>query len=1252
MPRSIKIAVALAAVAAALSGIRPLPATGRATNLGPGGLAETTLQQVAPAGQLDAALPTSLRFNHIGIDQGLSQSVVNCILQDRLGFLWIGTQDGLNRYDGHGVRIFRPNPDDPNSISDNWINALFQDRQGYLWIGTNHGLNRYDPQTGAFARYLHDPANPQSLVGNTVQVIFEDSLNRLWVGTDEGLDRFSNSRDGFIHYYTETFLPPDISSNNITAIYEDLQGSVWFGTATGGLNRYIRGVDGFIPYTHDPYNNSSLSSNTVNAIQGDSNGLLWIATDRGLDLLDPEVRHVSHYRHSSAVSSSLSDNNVQSLYIDHAGNVWVGTNAGLDLFERRTRQFIHYHHEPGNEHSLSANAISAIIEDSAGVVWIGTFGGGLNAYDHSQDRFTTYSHQPNNPNSLSGNIVFPIYCDPAGIIWIGTFGDGLNRFDPQTGVFTRYRYNPQDPTSLHNNEVWSLHMDRNGILWVGTSAGLAWLDPTSGQFTPEEGYREDDLRMTDNLIYAIHEDSDGIFWIGTNRGLYLLDPSSSTILAHYVARYDDPGFLSDNDVTVILEDSQGTIWLGTLNGGLDAFDPQTGTFQHYRSTSDNPLSLSDDTVLTIFEDSQGILWIGTSGGLNRYTRATDSFRYFLEFDGLPSNAIYGILEDPEGYLWLSTNNGLARFDLFTETFRNFAASDGLQSNEFDRNAYAIGLEGEMYFGGIGGFTTFDPLAIEDSNFIPPVILTALTQDGQPVEPNLQPEFLEQITLHWPDNHFEFEFAALSFAQPDRNQYAYFLEPFDDDWNYIGTRHNGRYTNLPGGEYTLHLIGSNHDGVWNDTGYSIAIIVVPPFWQTWGFRGLVALVVLGVAFGGYRLRIMSINARNRDLEQLVYDRTAALRRRNEEIEALYQADEQMLRSLTLEQVLQALIGVTGEMLHADKGLILIWNNTVNCWKVYLARGIAPETYEVIKCAREESVIAQVVESGEPVILQDIQNDPRWLENQPELIGILLTENVRSVIALPLRTGGIIPAIFIVGFFRPNSLTDEFQRLFMALVQRAALSIENTRLFEQAKELAVLEERNRLARDLHDSAKQKAFAALAQLGTANGVLKADAQAASSHLTEAENLVYEVIEELTFLIQEMYPMALAEKGLANTLREYIYEWENRNEATVDLRIEDERRVALEIEQALYRVVQEALANVSRHSQANRVEILLEYQDRSINVTITDNGRGFETCNKQNGMGLRSIRERVESIHGTFSIESQPGQGTRLHVQAPAES
>jgi signal transduction histidine kinase/outer membrane protein assembly factor BamB len=626
--------------------------------------------------------------------------------------------------------------------------------------------------------------------------------------------------------------------------------------------------------------------------------------------------------------------------------------------------------------------------------------------------------------------------------------------------------------------------DRSGTLWVGTSTGLDMLNMDVPGFVHYRHILGDQNSLIGSPVYAILEDNLQNLWLGTEYGLEQFDRNKKVFI-HYQNDPGDPKTISGDDIETLFIDRSGILWIGTFNDGLNRYDPITGQFDRYLHDPTNPGSISKNSILSINQDSRGTLWVGTDGGgLNRFDAATGSFIHFSEENGLPNNVIFGILEDDSGNLWLSTNYGISRFDPLTgRSERNYTVDDGLQGNEFNPNAYAMDGEGRLYFGGVNGLTVLNPGQIIDSSFIPPVVLLSITQDGQPLKGDTVPEFIQEFTLRWPQRSFEFEYSALSYAQPGKNQYAYMLENFDPDWNQVGGRRDGRFTNLPGGSYLLRIKASNQDGIWNETGISVRVTVVPPIWQTVWFRIAIVGCLLALAVTAYWVRIKTIQAYNRELERQVRDRT-------KEIE---------------------------------------------------------------------------------------------------------------------------------------------------------------RLFEKTKELAVVEERNRLARELHDSAKQKAFAALAQLGTANGLLKKNPKAAMKPLIEAENLVYEVIEELTFLIQEMYPLALKEKGLAATLREYVFEWEGRTDIQAEVRIDDEQNLSLEFEQAIFRVVQEALSNVSRHSHAKHVEVVLSYGKDNLDLVIADNGCGFDPEAKPTGVGLRSIRERIESLGGVVGIESLPECGTRLTVNLP---
>jgi len=1187
----------------------------------------------------------SLRFDRLGIDSGLSQSTIQAILQDRYGFLWIGTQDGLNRYDGYAFKVYRPDLGNSNSLSDRWITALFEDSQGYLWIGTRQGgLNRYNPVSGYFSSYLFTKNDPASLSSNHVTSILENRKGEIWVGTTSGLNLLDRQTGKFHRFYSDPDLDTTLSSNFISTLFEDSRGILWIGCDDGILNRYNSSTRSFHAYEDVDQKKNAGKDNGIRNIVEDYNGNLWIASNEGLRRFDPGRIKFTRYQHIKNDPSSLVSDTILSMYLDRSDILWIGTDRGLDRFDLKNKEFRHYQSDPGDPTSLSNNVIHSIYEDREGVLWVGTFGGGLNRYNKGQNKFTHYRHEPINSKSLSGNLIFPIFADSRGWIWIGTYGDGLNRFNPSLGLFNHYLHDPADPNSLPGNHIFAIFVDKNNSLWVGSDQGLSRRDTGSDDFFHYIHEPENPDSLSGAPVHAIIQDRDGILWIGTQHGLDRYDPSGKFI--HYQADITRPGTISGDFITAIHEDHTGNLWIGTFDNGLNLFNRETDVFTQFQRNRDDPNSLSDNSVMAIYQDHKKNLWIATAGGgLNLFQPETGKFKKYGEQDGLSNNVIYGILEDEFGYLWLSTNYGLSRFDPEAGTFRNYTVSDGLQSNEFNMSAFAKGIDGTLYFGGINGINSFNPAEIMDNPYAPPVVLTSFSTSEAAVLNLPQPEEIEKVTLRWPDNNFSFEFSALSYSQPGENQYAYMLENFDEKWNYIGTSREGRYTNIPGGSYHLRLQGTNNDGLWSESSQSIQITVIPPFWQTWLFRTLLVLTAAGLGFSAYRLRVRGIQERNLQLEYQVRERTHALQKRTEEIEALYYGDEKILRSVNFDQVFQAIVEVAVKMLYADRSVVFAWEQKQARVIPKVSHGFAPETLASLSFAKGEGMIGKVFETGAPLIVSNLEKE----ELRPEVRAALSVEGIFSWVNLPIIVDTKVIGVFCVSFTHPGVVSEDTIRLFTALVQRAALSIENMQLFEQTKELAVVEERNRVARDLHDSAKQKAFAALAQLGAVNGILKTDPAAVWSHLGEAENLVYEVIQELTFLIQEMYPMALKEKGLTTILREYIFEWENRNEVMINLRIENPQQMELEVEQAIYRMIQEALANVARHSRADQVNVSLVYRNDKVEIAIDDNGLGFDTTRTPNGMGLRTIKERAESIGGQTSINSEPGKGTKVIITTP---
>lgn len=821
-----------------------------------------TLMIVALPVKACAAENNSIKFEHITTAQGLSQSGIRSMIQDSQGFMWFGTEYGLNKYDGYRLKIYQYNEIDSSSLSDNFINSLYEDKFGIIWVATDSGgLNKLDRETESFIHYTSDLNNPNSLSDNRVMSVYEDAPGTLWVGTDGGgLNKFNRETEQFTHYNYNIDKPTSLSNDTVLSIYEDSFGTLWVGTDGGGLNKLNRLTDQFTRYKHDPDDSSSLSDNTVLSIYEDSSGRLWIGTlNGGLNQFKRKTGQFIHYQHDPINPNSLSHNTVSSITEGKGGNLWLATSSWygksygkkLDKFNPETEQFTHYSHDPTNPTTLNDTVFVSLFIDSSETLWIGTGFGGVNKLDQKGTKFSHYKHNPHHLNSLSDNHVMSIHEDSSGLIWIGTNSGGLNKFNHQTGKFTHYTHDSKNPNSLSSDNVWSIYEDSNGGLWVGAfGGGLNKLDRQTGKFTHYTHDPKNPNSLNNNTVSSIYEDRKGTLWIGTfGGGLDKFDRQTEEF-THYLHNPNDPNSLSDNSVVSIYEDSSGTLWITTFNGGLNKFDREPEKFTRYTHDPNNPNSLSYDRVLSVNEYPAGTLWIGTyGGGLNKFDIATETFTHYTENDGLPSNSVVGILADDNGNLWLSTGNGLSKFNPEAETFRNYDVGDGLQGNEFDGvKAYAKTKDGAMLFGGLNGFNLFYPDQVKDNPHIPPIVITDFRIFDKTVKLNPAISVAKEIKLSYKDDFFSFKFAALDYTNPEKNQYAYKLEGFDHDWIYSGTRRYASYTNLDPGTYTFRVKGSNNDGVWNEEGTSVTITIIPPPWKTGWAYTLYGIAIFGAIYG--------------------------------------------------------------------------------------------------------------------------------------------------------------------------------------------------------------------------------------------------------------------------------------------------------------------------------------------------------------------------------------------------------------------
>lgn len=821
-----------------------------------------------------------IRFDKLTIEDGLSQSSINAILQDKYGFLWIGTNDGLNRYDGNRFRIFRYNPDDTTSLSQNFIRTIFQDSQNTLWIATENGLCRYNHEKENFTRYFNEPDNPNSISNNHIRKIIEDNEGFLWLATTYGLNKFDYKNNKTIRYHHFADSVSSLADNFIRTVFHDSRNNIWVATEVG-LDLFDRQKNIFSHIVFETQNQKKVRDVIVLCFEEDRKGNLWIGTrNDGLFKYDRKKNIFIEYIFDYRNPFSLSANAVHSILEDSQGNIWAGTHGGLEKYDPDINGFIHYQHSVWEPSSISSNVISRVYEDISGIIWVGSNFGGLNKFDRRKNQFVTYRNDPQNSKSLQNNNVTVFFENSSvndATIWLGTFGGGFGSFNRTTEEFQFYPYDENNPNSISNNYVRSVLGDSQGQIWIGTENGVNKFDPKSKKFERVFYQPGGQGGIAQFMIKYLYEDSDGLICIGTNGGGLMLYDKKNKQFKTYLKGTSGENSINDNIVWCIHEMDDGILWIGTNSGGINVFDKRHNTFSYLMNKRDDPFSLSYDKVLCFYESLDGTLWIGTAGGgLNKYDKVEKKFIRYSTDDGLATNTVHAMVEDNENHLWITTNNGLSRFDYLTGQFTNFKDIDGLQSSEFNVNAVLKSKTGEIFLGGIGGFNVFKPEDIKLNEKIPQLVITdfKLFNKSIPIGRCEDDRILleqsitntSEITLQYYDQVISFEFSALDYTAPEKNQYAYIMEGFEKEWNYVGNINYATYTKLPPGSYTFRVKGSNNSGVWNDEGTYIRIFITPPYWETIWFRLLVLIILTLLLFIIYKSRVRFIEQRRKTVEE--------------------------------------------------------------------------------------------------------------------------------------------------------------------------------------------------------------------------------------------------------------------------------------------------------------------------------------------------------------------------------------------------
>ncbi|MCU7552283.1 ATP-binding protein [Chitinophagaceae bacterium LB-8] len=844
----------------------------------------------APAQQED------INFTSLTTKDGLSSNMVNAILKDRYGLLWFGTEDGLNKFDGTNLTVYRHKVGNPESLQANEILSLHEDKAGNLWVGTSGGsLSLYDRKKDVFINFPSNRA-PNSISNNVIMGICSDYLGKIWIAHFSGVNVLDPATKRVSKIPVATGSSVSVFPNSGVCVFEDSQHQMWIGTDEG-LFQYDPQTKSLRQFVHSNQDPSSVSGNHVNAVAEDSKGNIWIGTNEGLSMLKPGNPGFINYKHNNDNSRTLSSNVIHSIAVDR-DKLWLGTEEGLDVLDTRTAEITKFHFDYHNIHSLTAKAVRYVYRDKQGIYWLGMSGGGINKYDKNLNLFNQIQSNVFDEKGLNASIVTAFAEDKNGNVYVGTEGGGLSLFDRKTKLFQHFNIHSKRNSSNNHIIIKAMNMSSKHQLMIGTYAdGLFIWDPASGNYQQlMQGTNPGDLNAND--IFCIKEDRKGNTWVGTNgAGVNVLNGEHKVVV-----RYT-PNPKTANDVLLpingyirdIFEDRQGNIWIATHGGGIAVLQPASGKFTIY-STSNS--KLPNDKVLSLLEDSRGNIWAGThGGGLALFHKNTKNFISFSEKDGLINNTVYKIVEDQKGLIWVSSNKGISSIDAGTKKINNYNYHNGVQNNNFVLGAGLRLSNGVLFFGGLEGFNYFNPDYLKKNDNIPPVLITDLkisnqsavaSEDG-PIEEHIS--VAKEINLDYKQN-FALSFVALNFTAPEQNQYAYKLEGFDKDWNYVGSSTTASYTNLDPGEYIFRVRAGNNDGVWNNEGTSIKIHVHPPFWRTVYAYILYVLLIIGLLL---YLRYKSIQKLNRKFA-LEQERIHAEQERKE-IERMRELDRLKIKFLT-------------------------------------------------------------------------------------------------------------------------------------------------------------------------------------------------------------------------------------------------------------------------------------------------------------------------------------------------------------------
>ncbi|MGV8039127.1 MAG: two-component regulator propeller domain-containing protein [Thermoanaerobaculaceae bacterium] len=1221
--------------------------------------------------------PTRPVLRHVTVQQGLVQDVVNAVAEDRVGFLWFGTEKGLARYDGLRFETFRPAPDDPGSLSSEAVTSLLVDSAGALWVGTwGGGLNRLDRATDTFTHIRSRTGDPAALRDDRVLTLFEDRTGTLWVGTASGLDRVDRTTLRVTHF------EPASSSRTerqraVWAVCEDLFETLWVGTSAG-LLRLDRQSGLLVEGGRPVLAGQALPSGRVRALATDRLGRLWVASSRGLMVLDREHGFLPPSA-VTAAAAPLDDAAGSTLFTDHSGTLWVGTTTaglfGLDLGSGRVEHISHDPHFPG---SLGHDDVHGLFEDHSGVLWIATHGAGVDRLDLKPAKFVNVANDIRDERSIPPGRVWCFLEDGRGVLWVGT-DRGLTRFDPGERRFAGVSLAGPRWPGLPDGPVTRLSPgDREEVWAVVRPDWLVRLGP-DGQVVraarlslPEPGARDE------GGILDLHPLAGGTVLVGTGRGLLAFDSVTGSLSA----TVDPTGGAA---VTAVLVDSSGRFWIGTDGRGLLRCTSPSGTCLPLEHQPSSPGSLSHGRVWSLHEDPRGTVWVGTASGLNRFEPASGTFTRFQAREGFPSDNVYAIQSDTSGRLWLSTDRGLTRFDPASGTFRTFTPSDGLQANLATPGACSRTRDGTVLFGGFDGFSAFDPSRVQPNPNVPRVVIRSFARPHREVRFARPLHELGEIRLAHFENFFSIGFAALDYTDPSRNLYRYRLEGFEPEWVQVAAGTPATYTNVPPGRYLFHVVGSNNDGMWNETGATLPVIITPPVWSTWWFQTVAGLGLAGLGIAAYRARIRHLEGERRKLELLVAERTSELAQ-SRDLLAEHRDQLQQINEIVkvinaphdFTELLSSLLAQMRIIRCVDKAAALIWDREASVFRFRAAWGWSMEDLDFIEMTADEA--RERYERQAEEICPDIfvaRNTGR----NPAEEKFTRPRQWKAMLILRIRVGERVEGYLILDSTRDESAFAEQDVLLLDSLREHIRSA-----FIKAQTLAELQALNAKKNEFLGMAAHDLRGPLGLIGAWAGMTLRQIQSGSLQPEKGIRDLGRVVtqaEQMNRLVSELLDISAIESGKvqirprAEDLRGLIGECEH-----LFGRLAAEKRISLTVlrdegpapVQADRDRVLEVLSNLVSNAvkftpPGGAVRVWCEQGSDGFVAHVEDTGPGlsdedltavFRRFGKlsarptggepSTGLGLAIVKKLVELHGGRVWATSRPGHGARFSFSLPA--